>query len=101
MSKSGAKKDPALFMQSIEGKAEAMGFEVEPLTDKGKSLGLVVFETGQAMSYIARVIRNTALVLTEKEEGAEMRPVIPTDSCQVSVEERAQLFDFFAKGAGK
>ncbi len=100
MSKPGSKENPARFLQSIVEEAGALGFETEPLKENGNSIGLVVFEDGLAMSHVARLIRKTALVLTDKD-GGDISPSISADTCQVSVEERAQLFDFFAKGAGK
>ncbi len=99
MNKADVKKEPVLFLQSIEEQAGILGFETKSLKDKGKTLGLIIFETGKVVSQVARLLRKTAILLTENEGNTELRQTVPLDSCQVSVEEKAQLFSFFGKGA--
>lgn len=99
MKESSPGADMSLFIQSLKDQAQGREMKTIDLAEAGETHGLVMLPPGLSSSRAACLLRNAAISLSENGREATP-PMMTAHSCQVSVEERSQLFSIFRKGAG-
>jgi len=101
MNRSFTSHDMTSFFREVTTKAGANPLNCLPLTDENgqRQMGLILYDATLEAARAAHLLRKTALALACPAGGGETGMGRPASQnlCQVSVEERAQLFTLFGK----
>ena len=99
MKKKTGHKRPVLFFETVTQEARNHPVRALSITDEENvaPLGLVLFDEALEEPRAAHLLRKTALSLSCACDTGDAAPPSHTDCGQVTVEERAQLFNFSRK----